>query len=644
MAPADPSGAHPRPLERGPTPHARRGDSPAAAPSPAGGARARAMPRLTTALALAAIAIGVVHAARLAWTSDDAYISFRYARNLDQGLGLVYNAGERVEGYSNFLWTLWCALGLELGLAPESWANAWSIACFGTTIALLGALTRRRAIADAAGGIVPFAALALALDRDACVFATGGLETALFTLLAVAGYAALARLGEQPLRGSTESDGSPGAATARGAAPAPGAARLSSPGGDVRRAGIAGILLALASLARPDGVIFGALGAVYVIAVARPRLRAALAYGAALAAIGVPYALWKFAYYGDLLPNTYYAKSAGLAWWDQGFAYVGLYFRKYWVLAAGPVVALARAAWGAWRMRRPGADDPARESARRATGPALLATAFAVVYTLYVARVGGDFMFARLLIPATPFFALAFELGLGPRGVRWRGLPHAAAAAIALVLIAAWPNPFKGEGWVRGIVDERLYYLHEGRDADRRVAAELEQLTRGLAVRGVISGKQAMIAYGSRMPVVIEASTGLTDAFIAHRKLERRGRVGHEKNAPFAYLIETRRAHFCLGQSRILSDTLRAYIPLLFLRYKSVAATLLNWDPPVMEAMRRRGAECDDFTVYLDRFIRDMPRVPDAVVADVYAKSRRFYFDGVRDSVREAPFRARLRL
>ena len=39
-----------------------------------------------------------------------------------------------------------------------------------------------------------------------------------------------------------------------------------------------------------------------------------------------------------------------------------------------------------------------------------------------------------------------------------------------------------------------------------------------------------------------------------------------------------------------------------------------------------------------------MPRVPDAVVADVYAKSRRFYFDGVRDSVREAPFRARLRL
>ena len=37
-------------------------------------------------------------------TMDDAYISFRYARNLAEGLGFVYNAGERIEGYTNFLW------------------------------------------------------------------------------------------------------------------------------------------------------------------------------------------------------------------------------------------------------------------------------------------------------------------------------------------------------------------------------------------------------------------------------------------------------------------------------------------------------------------------------------------------------------
>nr|MBC8422663.1 hypothetical protein [bacterium] len=34
---------------------------------------------------------------------EDAFISFRYAANLLDGHGLVFNPGERVEGYTNFL-------------------------------------------------------------------------------------------------------------------------------------------------------------------------------------------------------------------------------------------------------------------------------------------------------------------------------------------------------------------------------------------------------------------------------------------------------------------------------------------------------------------------------------------------------------
>ena len=38
------------------------------------------------------------------WLDDDAMIpSMRYARNLAQGTGVVWNAGERVEGYTQFL-------------------------------------------------------------------------------------------------------------------------------------------------------------------------------------------------------------------------------------------------------------------------------------------------------------------------------------------------------------------------------------------------------------------------------------------------------------------------------------------------------------------------------------------------------------
>jgi len=37
---------------------------------------------------------------------DDAYTSLRYAKDFADGKGLVFNEGERVEGYTNFLWVL----------------------------------------------------------------------------------------------------------------------------------------------------------------------------------------------------------------------------------------------------------------------------------------------------------------------------------------------------------------------------------------------------------------------------------------------------------------------------------------------------------------------------------------------------------
>src|SRR5260221_9972554 len=40
---------------------------------------------------------------------DDSYIAFRYAANLANGVGPVWNVGERVEGYTNPLWVLFMA-------------------------------------------------------------------------------------------------------------------------------------------------------------------------------------------------------------------------------------------------------------------------------------------------------------------------------------------------------------------------------------------------------------------------------------------------------------------------------------------------------------------------------------------------------
>jgi len=64
---------------------------------------------------------------------DDAYISFRYAQNFADGHGLVFNQGERVEGFTNFLWTMVIAAAAWFKL-DLPWAAQW----LGVAFASLG--------------------------------------------------------------------------------------------------------------------------------------------------------------------------------------------------------------------------------------------------------------------------------------------------------------------------------------------------------------------------------------------------------------------------------------------------------------------------------------------------------------------------
>ena len=126
--------------------------------------------------------------ASAAWfLCDDAFISFRYARNLVEGHGLVFNAGERVEGYTNFLWVLeLAALWKVFGLRPESVAPWLSVAC---TIGTLAAVVwwAARLPGNPARGLVVWMALGLLCTSATFAVWTsgGGLETRQFTLFVV---------------------------------------------------------------------------------------------------------------------------------------------------------------------------------------------------------------------------------------------------------------------------------------------------------------------------------------------------------------------------------------------------------------------------------------------------------------------------
>jgi arabinofuranosyltransferase len=143
----------------------------------------------------------------------------------------------------------------------------------------------------------------------------------------------------------------------------------------------------------------------------------------ALAALALPviYELWRMAYFAMLVPNTGLAKGAGSTWWSQGLDYLWNFVSPYtlWLpfaLSIPFVVVAGR------RLDRP--------HAVVLCAPLVAA----LVDTVYVVAIGGDYMHARLLLPA--FFAgclvVAFRIER-----TWLVLP-AIGICIWAIVCAGW--------------------------------------------------------------------------------------------------------------------------------------------------------------------------------------------------------------
>jgi arabinofuranosyltransferase len=183
--------------------------------------------RLGVRLGLAAaLALLMAHAWSYRFLTDDAFISFRYARNLSLGHGLVFNpGGDRVEGYTNFLWVLLLALARSLGWAPEVSSQALSLVATVALGLVIAWVSVQRRSAGGPAWFVLVAPLLLAVTRSVAVWSTSGLETRLFELLVIAGLLQLVRERDRLV-------------------------------GVSRRAGLAPWLLGLACLTRPEGLLF----------------------------------------------------------------------------------------------------------------------------------------------------------------------------------------------------------------------------------------------------------------------------------------------------------------------------------------------------------------------------------------------------
>ena len=317
--------------------------------------------------------------AAVSWfLTDDAFISFRYVRNLLEGHGLVFNVGERVEGYSNFLWVLELAAfwGI-LGIKPEH-AAPWLSVIYtaGTIAALLWWAWRTPSLRGR--GLTAWMALGLVCSSATFAVWTsgGGLETRQFTFFVVVAVVCLALY-----RGSQW-----GLLTAS-------------------------LSLAAAALTRPEGPLIAALCCGWfavqrMVDAGRLRLdwRELAFLIAPFAILVVAHFLFRYAYYGEWLPNTYYAKHVR-PWYESGFRYLwaavletGLY-----LLLPLAVVALRER----WREYR--------------DGTCALILLIIVVHIAYVMRIGGDHFEYRPLDFYWPLLALPAAVGIVHLGGRIAG-------------------------------------------------------------------------------------------------------------------------------------------------------------------------------------------------------------------------------
>ncbi len=146
-------------------------------------------------VALAAITLRVIPQPR---TIDDAFITFRYARNLVEGDGFVYNLDERTIGTTTPLYTLLMA-GISAVTGSENFPwfaltiNAAADA--GTAVLLVLLMTALT------GSLVPGGALGLlwAVSPMSVTFAVGGMETSVVIFWSVAAAFAYVRCHERAL-------------------------------------------------------------------------------------------------------------------------------------------------------------------------------------------------------------------------------------------------------------------------------------------------------------------------------------------------------------------------------------------------------------------------------------------------------------
>jgi hypothetical protein len=391
---------------------------------------------------------------------DDAYISFRYAHNLALGYGLVFNAGQHVEGYSDLLWVLILALPSKLGMPLDVCAVVLGVLF--AALALVECWRICRTI-DVSPLNALLAMIALGLLPDYWQSMAFGLETGLYAFLLMR------------------------------------TVYLAVDGTSPARCGIYGALL---FMTRPEGLIVLPLCLLYQVIfqyedpAGMPQPRRMLPLLVPWLALVLAVTAWRLAYYGALLPNTMIAKAPPHTW---GVLHANVLSGiRYWERFLITVLPLTL-----------GLPIAALLPVRRAVAWLCLAILAAQIPVILINS--GDWMpHSRLLMPYAPLMAVLLAMALQGCADARRAAPRwnlyrlaARTLALTAVLIAVQLHPPVGQPSIAAGVTEPCY----------------ERITRSLAPYLQPSDSISPEALGLASYLLPRTESfdllGLTDAFVA---------------------------------------------------------------------------------------------------------------------------------
>ncbi len=369
---------------------------------------------------------------------DDAMISMRYAWNFSHGNGLVWNAGERVEGYTNLLMTLLMSAGtwlLEKRYAVLFIQLTGILFMLGTAFFTLKIFESLKISDKTFPRILLFAVLLLYYPLN--YWSLMGMETGLLAFLMSAGVFCSILYSE----------------------------RL-----DAKYLWLVSACFGLAHLTRNESILFAAIAFVYLIPALKRDSKSLLHFllaGGLYGLFVIGQLAFRYSYYGEWVPNTYTLKLVGMSLTDRlvnGWGFVQLFLKETWLVilfaAAGTSIGFSK---------------------HKAYLFILFLTSF--LYQIYV---GGDaWMYWRITAPAMPFLFILVVIA-GMEIVR--RTPFNATANIILVTLSLAALYLTNARFLRELLLLDLPYQNDYARAHVEAAIAINDLTDESATVGVFWG------------------------------------------------------------------------------------------------------------------------------------------------------------